>query len=495
MATPIIMPKAGVAMESGTIIQWLKEPGDKVETGEIILEIETDKVSMEVEAETSGYFLGAIAGLGEEVAVTLTIGYLGEKGESMPVVADTVQKQNFQNEALHDTSPPELNLPQPVGKTPTIQPDDTQAADDRLSADGIAGQSHPIPATPAAVRVAREQGVFLKDVAGQSGNMDTVLHKKDVEDYLAALSHTDTHTNKGSSSPRMSSLARRELSRQGLAVGEAATAIDGSGSAGRILRSDVAHQYSGLLHILQGLNGFVPPGDVPAVSEEGDTRLDLRGIRKVTAQRMTTSHLIIPPTTLNREVRAGKLVKLRSELQENGIGVSVNTLILMATARALRECDWMRLSLQEGTIIQRNSVHLGMAVASEKGLLVPVIHNADRLDMNALSRRAGELASKAREGKLSMEEMTGGVFSVSNLGMYGITTFTPIVNPPEAGILGVGTIRQLLEKSDAGEIIESQVMDMSLTLDHRVIDGAQGALFLQKLAEYIETPLRFLSSS
>ena len=236
----------------------------------------------------------------------------------------------------------------------------------------------------------------------------------------------------------------------------------------------------------------MPPAPYHFEPEPDDAAESLSGIRKVTARRMVTSHLTIPPTTLHREVNADRLLELKQNIRSDEVKISLNDLFLAAAARALRQCPWMRVGLRDNHVIKRESVHLGMAVASEKGLLVPVIRHAERKSIIQIHDIAADLAERARSGKLQPDEMQGAVFSVSNLGMYGITTFTPIVNPPEAAILGVGTVRRVLNRSSEGEVIERSLIDLSLTVDHRLIDGAQGALFLQELAELIENPVRIV---
>jgi pyruvate dehydrogenase E2 component (dihydrolipoamide acetyltransferase) len=467
MATAIIMPKAGVAMEEGTIIQWLKKPGEPVEAGEIILEIETDKVSMEVEAEVGGFFLGSLAEPGEVVPVTVPIGYIGKKGEAMPAETSHGAEAEAAGDASADISSADVSSAK-AASAPTPETPSRDGNDPRVAA------------SPAAARLSREHGIRLADIAAGSG---TPIRAADVNQAVQAGGNTR------SAPGRVSSLARQELEK----AGHSGAGIDGSGSGGRVMRRDVSEQLPGLLSILEGLGGFVPPAQVPVNMEEGDSSEALTGIRKVTAQRMMTSQLTIPPTTLHREVSVGQLSNLRSSLKTDGISLSVNVLILKAVARALRSCPWMMVSMGDGRVIQRSRVNLGMAVATDRGLLVPVIHDADELSLVELAARSAELAGKAREGRLGMDEMSGGVFSVSNLGMYGITTFTPVVNPPEAAILGVGTIRKQLTRDNKGEIVDREIMDLSLTLDHRLIDGAQGALFLQELALLMEAPLKLLA--
>ena len=448
MATEIIMPKAGMAMETGTIIRWLKRPGDTIEAGEAILEIETDKVSMEVEAEGSGVLLGIIHDAGAEVPVTEPIGYIGRAGEAMPEVQVHPSAAVPESTRRHDApAPPMVSV---TGK---------------------------IPATPAAKRLAAEHRVDLADVARSWGH--TPIDAEAVRQFVA--SGTGEHR-------RASSLARQAAASGGVPIG----AIQGSGSGGRVLRHDVHEQGAALIDMLAGIAGFVPPVGYQIEPAASDTTEPLSGIRKVTAGRMVTSHLVIPPTTLHREVDADRLLALKQEIRDAGVEVSLNDLLLAATARALRACPWMRVSLSDNTVIGREAVHLGMAVAGERGLLVPVIRDADRRSIGELHAVARDLATRARAGKLELDELQGAVFSVSNLGMYGITTFTPIVNPPEAGILGVGAARTVLARAPDGGVVERSRIDLSLTVDHRLIDGAQGARFLQRLAELVERPLRIV---
>ena len=247
-----------------------------------------------------------------------------------------------------------------------------------------------------------------------------------------------------------------------------------------------------LSRTLAGISGFVSPAAYHFQPEPGDTIEPLAGIRGVTARRMVTGHLMIPPTTLHRDVDADPLLALKRNIRDGKVNVSLNDLFLAAAARALLRCPWMRVSLFNNQVVRRESVHLGMAVAGERGLLVPVIRDAERRSIIELHDLAADLAERARSGKLRPDEMQGAVFSVSNLGMYGISTFTPVVNPPEAAILGVGTVREVLRRGPDGGVEECSRIDLSLTLDHRLIDGAQGALFLRELAELIENPVRIV---
>ena len=219
----------------------------------------------------------------------------------------------------------------------------------------------------------------------------------------------------------------------------------------------------------------------------------LAGMRKVVAQRMLQSHTEIPPVTQNTKVDVTELMKFRKMLlAETGSKYSVNDLILKATAKCLRAHPEVLVSLDGDQVIQRAHVNLGMAVALDAGLIVPVIRDADRLGLDALSAAAKDLASRAKSNKLTPDEYKGSTFSVSNLGMFGIETFTPIVNQPDAAILGVCAVEDELVMDDQGGISKHQVMRLSFTYDHRLIDGAVAAKFVMALRDLLEKPMSII---
>ncbi len=486
MAQAIIMPKAGMAMETGKIIEWLKQPGDKIETGEAILEIETDKVAMEVEAETAGVLLAITREAGDEVPVTETIGWIGAEGEEAPKAAEA-------SATAEPSAPPTAPSPS-AGSGATAEPAATGApepggqpaaqATDGPPVSGGHAFGGRVKATPAARRLARELSVSLDSVSpgGPAGE----VRAADVKQAVAA--------GTGAAARSASPLAGRTAAQAGVDL----SGVEGSGPGGRVLRRDVAEQGAIQAAMQAARTGGVEPSRPPAWSAPEDSESDLAGVRKVIAQRMTESHLTIPPVTLNAVAEVSRLMAAREELNAGRLAtgedkLSFNDFVLKATARALVDAPWMRVSLAQGKVITHGAVNLGMAVAAPVGLMVPVIRSADRLSLSELHEEAQSLAGKARDRKLLPEDLQGATFSVSNLGMYGITTFTPIVNPPEAAILGVGTIRQELRLGTDGTPEEHRLCDLSLTVDHRLIDGAQGALFLQKLLGYLEAPLTMLA--
>ena len=278
------------------------------------------------------------------------------------------------------------------------------------------------------------------------------------------------------------------------------SALTGSGPSGRIVAKDIyaaAEARKSAPAVAPAAPAAAPaaPAAKKGVLElmEGDTIAKLSGKRKVGAERMLQSHTEIPPVTQNTKVDVTALMKFRKSLIETaGKKFSVNDLILKATAKVLRAHPEVLVSYDNGQVIQRAHVNLGMAVALDAGLIVPVIRDADKMGLDELAAKAKDLATRAKENKLTTDEYKGSTFSVSNLGMFGIETFTPIVNQPDAGILGVCAIQDELVMDDEGNISKHQVMRLSFTYDHRLIDGAVAAKFIMDLRDLLQSPMNIL---
>ena len=410
MAYEVLMPQLGLTMEEGTVSQWVKHEGDPVKTGDVLLEITTDKLTNEVTSEHDGVLLKIVAQEGEDVPVKGLLCYVGQAGES-------------------------------VGDAPAAAP--------------AAAAPAAAPAAPAAAPAAAP-------VAG------------------ARL--------------RVSPLARKTAAKLGVDLSK----LTGSGPSGRIRQQDVLAAANAAQAAAPAPAAAAVPAARPAAKGglelmEGDTVVKLAGMRKVVAQRMLQSHTEIPPVTQNTKVDVTELMKFRKMLlAETGSKYSVNDLILKATAKCLRAHPEVLVSLDGDQIIQRAHVNLGMAVALDAGLIVPVIRDADRLGLDALSAAAKDLASRAKSNKLTPDEYKGSTFSVSNLGMFGIETFTPIVNQPDAAILGVCAVEDELVMDDQGGISKHQVMRLSFTYDHRLIDGAVAAKFVMALRDLLEKPMSII---
>ena len=291
---------------------------------------------------------------------------------------------------------------------------------------------------------------------------------------------------------KASPLARKTAAQLGVDLAK----VRAAGTSGRIKSRDV---YAYAQQMKAAESAAATPAAAPAPKAgslelmEGDTVVKLAGMRKVVSQRMWASHNEIPPVTQNIKVDVTELMKFRKTLlAETGKKYSVNDLVLKATAKCLRQHPEMLVSLDGDQIIQRAHVNLGMAVALDAGLIVPVIRDADKLSLDALSAAAKDLATRAKENKLGADEYKGSTFTVSNLGMFGIETFTPIINQPDAAILGVCAIHDELDMDGEGKLFKKQVMRLSVTLDHRLLDGSVVAKFEMDLRDLLEKPMSIL---
>lgn len=413
MAFEIKMPQLGLTMEEGTVAQWLKQEGDTVAKGDVLLEITTDKLTSEIESEADGVLLKIVAKEGEDVPVKGLLGYIGEAGETV-------------GDAAPAAAPAAAAAPAEV---PVAAPAPAPAA----KADGSR-----IRISPLARKTAAKLGVDYQNLAG-SGPSGRIVQK----DILAAA---------------------EAAKQQPAPVAEAPAA------------APVPAAKSGELELM-----------------DGDEVVKLAGMRKVVAERMAKSAREIPTVTQNVKIDVTKLVAFRKQINEtSGQKFSMNDFILKAVANALRANPHILVSIDGNQIIKRAHVNLGMAVALDDGLIVPVIRDADKLSLSQISATAKDLAVRARENKLAMDEYKGSTFTISNLGMFGVETFDPIINQPDAGILGVCAVQDELDMDEEGKIFKKQVMRISFTFDHRLIDGAVAAKFELAIKELLEDPMRIL---
>ncbi|MFP4704533.1 MAG: 2-oxo acid dehydrogenase subunit E2 [Spirochaetaceae bacterium] len=489
MADAVIMPKAGMAMEEGTIIRWLKSEGDPVEAGEPLLEIETDKVAMEVEAERSGVLLSITRGEGETVPVTEPIGYVGEAGEKVP-------SETKQGPAASPGASNSHGAATSQGSAASHGAATSPGAGDRLAA------------TPWARTLAARHEVELRTLVGSGPHGE--IRGRDVEKALEGVAG-ETPTAPGTTTAvgaaqttgavDATPVARRVAEQHGISLGS----IAGSGPGGRITKEDVLaavrQPSSRQRSTEQPAGSQADRSRAPAESrqEPAEERIKrFSSMRRTIARNMLAAHRNIPPVTLNGYAEVSRLLALRAEANtedpENKL--SVNDFVLKATIEALRRHPGLNATadMEKEEITEYGTVNLGVAVALPDGLIVPVIREAERLSLRRLSARVAELASAARDRAIPPEELAGATFTVTNLGMYGVTSFTPIINPPQVGILGVSSIEGQLVRDDRGDIVDRKIMGLSLTIDHRVVDGAQGAGFLATLRALLEHPIRFLAA-
>ncbi|MDT0301935.1 dihydrolipoamide acetyltransferase family protein [Streptomonospora wellingtoniae] len=430
----IYMPRLSDTMEEGVISSWVKNVGDKVASGDVLVEIETDKAVMEYEAYEDGYLVQQAVSEGDTVPIGAVIGHIGDSPDAVP-----------EESSSKGAAAPAEEKPADSGTTGKEAPAETQ--------DG--GEGAPQPAAPT-------------DPDGSAGTR-----------------------------PRSSPLARRLAREYGLDI----ESISGSGPKGRIVRADIeaaAKQRPAAPETAPAPSAAAPQASAgrEAFDDGRDsTELQVSNVRKVIARRLTQSKQEAPHFYLRRTIDAEGLkdfrAQINAQLESTGSKISFNDLIVKACATTLRAHPEVNRSWVDEKLLQHGRINVGVAVAVEAGLIVPVLHDTDKLALSEIGERSRELAGRAREGKLKPQEMSGGTFSVSNLGMYGMDSFSAVINPPEAAILAVGAMKQQPVVRD-GEVVVRNTISLELSVDHRAVDGAVGAAFLKDLAEVLENPMRIV---
>ncbi|ASO19891.1 pyruvate dehydrogenase E2 component (dihydrolipoamide acetyltransferase) [Actinoalloteichus hoggarensis] len=440
--TEIQMPRLSDTMEEGVISAWVKQEGDTISRGDVVAEIETDKAVMELEAYDDGVLEKILVPAGELVPIGATIGLLGDGSGS----------------ASAAPAAPSTTAPEGTGAAESAaaaeSTDQTEAPADVSSAAPRVDQA-PTPAgsrprsSPLARKIAREAGIDLDTVAG-SGPRGRIV-RADVDAAVAAKQSADAAAPAQQAEP--TETAAPSAPRTGIAA------------------------------------------DTEDVEE-----IPLSGIRRVAAKRLTESKQQAPHFYLTSAVDVTELLGFRADLTAKvqaagGPKVSINDLLVKAVATALRANPTVNVSFAGDKILQHKRIHLGIAVAIESGLVVPVLRDADRKSVSELASEAREKAGRAREGRLKTDEMTGGTFTISNLGMFGIEEFAAVINPPEAAILAVGAVRDELRLRAEGKnkVEVRKIMRITLSADHRAVDGAVGAVFLQQLTALLEDPIRIIA--
>ena len=400
MATLINMPKLGQTMEEGTVLTWLKHPGERVTRGEPLVQIETDKVVCDIEASQSGLLHSLLAREGEKILVGNAIAVIAAEGETV----DVATLLSTRPQSAGSASPPPRQPRAAAAPTPSSQPSTAAAT-----------APQEIRISPAARKLAREHGIPLES-------------------------------------------------------------LQGSGPGGRIVVEDVER-------------ATVPTR--AATPERVRRIIPLAGLRGTIAQRMAQSWTQVAHVTEVMEIDMTEVVALRRRRmaaweREFGVRISLTDMLTFAVARTLREFPDLNARLEGQEIKVLEDIHLGVAVATPEGLIVPVIHHADQRSLGDIGQQSAQLAEKAQARRLSLDEVSGGTFTITNLGSYGIEIFTPLVNYPQCAILGVGRVAER-PVVVPGRIDVRAMMYVSLSFDHRIIDGAPAAMFLQQLKERLET--------
>lgn len=457
MATTVVMPKQGQSVESCIIVEWKKRVGDRVAEEDVLCEVETDKATLEVPAPVSGVLLSVLFEAGAEVPVLTPIAVIGEPGEVVdgggPVAAGTPASPQVSAQ----TVPAAASAPGPAASSVGIG---TAAA---------AANAGASPVSPRARGVAEHKGIDASALAG-SGPGGRVIER----DVIAAAA----------AQPRLTPVARAMVAEGGFILPS-----QGSGPGGRVMARDLVQSQTPAPATPAPAAPAVSAPSLPAAAADEVERIPVKGVRKVIAERMLQSLQTTAQLTLNGWADARVLQALRKRYKESpealGVrGITINDLVHFAVARALRQHPDLNAHYTGDAILQYRAIHLGFAVDTPRGLVVPVIRNADSLSLRALAAEAKRLAAAAVENKSSPDDLSGGTFTVSNLGGFGVESFTPVLNPPQVGILGVGGISLRPVEGRAGVEFLPHI-GLSLTINHQAVDGAPGARFLQTLARLI----------
>jgi pyruvate dehydrogenase E2 component (dihydrolipoamide acetyltransferase) len=428
------MPRLSDTMEQGTVARWVKHEGDHVVAGDVIAEIDTDKATMELTAFEDGVLLKILIGEGESADLGTPIALIGSEDEE---VAESAARENgpAQQAGTREVPSEQLRGAEPSQREPA-QSERTEPADRPPTVEAVG----EVKASPIARRMAVEAGLDLREMAGTGSGPDGRIVKVDVERAL--------------------------------------------GSEGRPGRAAVEPT------VAARATALGPPP--PAPEEVVDATPMLRAV----AHRMSESKATVPHFYLNAEIDIGRTLETRDELNQALAGedekISINDLVVRAAALALIENPKFHRSWHDGKLVLHKSAHIGIAVALDDGLIVPVLRSVEQKSVREIARESRDLVERARTGKLKQSEIEGGTFTVSNLGMFGIPSFSAVVNPPEPGILAVGaTVKRAVVNDDAVQI--RSIMAVTLSVDHRATSGAEGARLLASIQRRLEQPLLLLA--
>ena len=449
MASIVIMPKQGLMMEEGTITSWLKKEGEAVTAGEPLFEMETDKLTITMDAEASGTLLKIIHPEGDVVPITQPIAVLGEPGEDIPALLGG------------DAAPAAATAPAEVAPAAAVEAPAAPAVE--------RAPGERVFSSPRARLRAEENGVDIAAVPGSGP--DGLVIERDVNAYMA---------NKPAVTPLAANIAK--------AQGVDLSGVTGSGSNGKIKVFD-----------LPGGSPAAAPAaqeSPAAVQQSRVTHTEkMSGMRKAISRNMLASKETNAQTNHRIKVDMTAAIALRKQYKDLGIKISYNDIIVRACAKALADMPIVNASVEGDSILYHDYVNVGTAVSVPGGLIVPVIKDADIIGLSGIAARSAALIEKAREGRLTDADYHGGTFTGSSLGMFDLDDFVAIINPPESAILAVGKIAKtpVVVTNEEGEgedaIVIKSMCALCLSYDHRIIDGAEAAKFLQKVKNYLQNPV------
>jgi pyruvate dehydrogenase E2 component (dihydrolipoamide acetyltransferase) len=472
MATDVTMPRLSDSMEEGTILKWIVSEGDEVEKGQEIVEIETDKANMTYEADTAGTLIEIVVSEGETVPLGEVIARIGEASEKAESNGGGGSKEEDEEDQEDqegeedsggdeadedDQEEPDAESEPEGGDEEEPEEEQKQEQPQSSSSDNGAGDGERVKASPVARRVAKEQGVDLGSIEG-SGPGGRIV-KADVE---AAAD--------GGGGAEAEEKEEETPSEDGKPKDEEEGKEDKDESA-----------------VAAEPNRPEPAGDAGPKGEMREQ--ELTRLQRTVSRRMAESKATAPDFALEVEIDMTECVGLREQLKQmTEKAPSFNDMIVRACAMALREHPRVNAAYRDGRFELYSRVNVGVAVAAQDALVVPTVFDADKKSLGEISRSVRELATKVRDGKITPPELSGGTFTVSNLGMYGIDAFTAVINPPQAALLAVGALKKKPIVKD-GEIVARDMLAVNLVCDHRILYGADGAQFLARVRELLEQPL------
>lgn len=447
MAVKVPIPKLGQSEETVTIAGWRVKEGDTIKKGDILFEVETDKAVLEVESQFAGKLLKIFIPAGKVVPVMSICAVIGEAGEAIPAVEEikAAPAPAAEKKAAAPVAPAPAAAPASVPKSSgKAQQEDVRF--EPASSSGPSPADHKPNPSPRARKYAEDFLIDLNKVSGTGGESGRVT-EQDVKTYLEASGYNDKKIT-----PVAFNVAKQEKLEL--------LALEGTGENGRITLSDVKD----------------------AVMEKPQ---EMNTMRKVIAQRLTESKQRIPHFYVTASIDMSELAVKRNELKEKGINLSVNVFIVKAVALALKEFPLVNASTDGKSVVRKSKVNVGVAVSIDNGLVVPVIKNTDRKDLDEIQAEVADFADKARKGRISPDDMKGGTFTISNMGMLDVENFCAIINPGESAILAVSSAMPVPVVKD-NQIVIRNMMKVTLSCDHRVIDGAMGALFVNAIKKKLE---------